>query len=112
MVDSRPRDGARTHAEIRAAAVSLFYQHGYEATALRALADAVGIKVGSLYNHMGGKDDLLLDIMSSVMDQLLESTRTALEEAGDDPVRRLRAAVDNHLRFHARNPRETFIGNS
>jgi AcrR family transcriptional regulator len=92
--------------------VALFYQHGYEATALRTLADEVGIKVGSLYNHMGGKDELLLDIMTTVMDQLLESSQAAVAAAGADPVDRLEALVDNHLRFHARNARETFIGNS
>jgi TetR/AcrR family transcriptional regulator, cholesterol catabolism regulator len=111
-MDTRPRDGARTRTDIRAAAVALFYQHGYEATALRTLADEVGIKVGSLYNHMGGKDELLLDIMTTVMDQLLESSQAAVAAAGADPIDKLKALVDNHLRFHARNPRETFIGNS
>lgn len=111
-MQTRPRDGARTRADIRAAAVSLFYQHGYEATALRTLADEVGIKVGSLYNHMGGKDELLVDIMTSVMNQLIDSSEKAMDDAGSDPVSRLKAIIDNHLRFHARNARETFIGNS
>jgi len=110
-MEQRPRDGARTKAEIRDAALSLFYQHGYEATSLRTLADMVGIKVGSLYNHMGGKDELLLEIMLDIMDRLLESARSAQQGDGD-PLERLRVVVDNHLRFHARNARETFIGNS
>jgi len=111
-METRPRDGARTRADIRAAAVALFYKHGYEATSLRTLADEVGIKVGSLYNHMGGKDELLLNIMVEVMDQLLMSARAVADAAGADPLDRLKALIDNHLRFHARNARETFIGNS
>jgi TetR/AcrR family transcriptional regulator, cholesterol catabolism regulator len=111
-MQNRPRDGARTHAKIRAAAVALFYQHGYEATSQRMLADSVGIKAGSLYNHIGSKDELLSDIMMSIMDRLLESSREAVEKAGSDPVEQLKALIDNHLRFHASSPKETFIGNS
>ncbi len=111
-METRPRNGARTKAEIREAAASLFYQHGYEATSLRSVAAAVGIKVGSLYNHMGSKDELLLDIMLSVMESITPLVESAAEEAGEDPVARLRAAVGTHIRFHAQHARETFIGNS
>ncbi len=111
-MQNRPRDGARTRAEIRAAAVALFFQHGYESTSQRMLADRVGIKAGSLYNHIGSKDELLADIMTSIMDRLISSSREALENAGPDPVRQLSALIDNHLRFHAKNAKETFIGNS
>lgn len=108
----RPRDGARTSADIRRAAAELFYEHGYEATSLRAVADRVGIKVGSLYNHMGGKDELLVDIMSDVLDQLEPLIKQAAEDAGTDPVERFRSAVGAHIRFHAQHAQETFIGNS
>jgi AcrR family transcriptional regulator len=112
MVETRPRNGAKTNAEIREAAAALFYEHGYEATSLRTVAAEVGIKVGSLYNHIGSKDDLLLDIMLSVQDTLLPMVDSAVEAAGDDPVARLEAAIGAHIRFHATNARETFIGNS
>lgn len=108
----RPRDGARTRAEIRDAAAELFYQHGYEATSLRAVADRVGIKVGSLYNHMGGKDELLVDIMTDVLERLQPLVEEAASSAGDDPIERFRAAVGAHIRFHASHAQETFIGNS
>ncbi|CAI7979534.1 hypothetical protein FRAHR75_640023 [Frankia sp. Hr75.2] len=111
-MQNRPRDGARTRAEIRAAAVALFFQHGYESTSQRMLADRAGIKAGSLYNHIGSKDELLADIMTSIMDRLISSSREALENAGPDPVRQLGALIDNHLRFHAKNAKETLIGNS
>lgn len=108
----RPRDGARTRADIRQAAAELFYEHGYEATSLRSVADRVGIKVGSLYNHMGGKDELLVDIMSVVLDQLPPLIAAAADAAGDDPIERFRAAAGAHIRFHAQHAQETFIGNS
>lgn len=108
----RPRDGARTRAEIRKAAAEMFYEHGFEATSLRAVADRVGIKVGSLYNHMGSKDELLVDIMSTVLESLSPMVEKAADEAGPDPVDRFRAAVGAHIRFHAQHAQETFIGNS
>src|SRR3712207_4620667 len=111
-MDPRPRDGAKTRADIREAAARLFHEHGYEATSLRSVAAEVGIKVGSLYNHMGGKDDLLIDIMMSVMDQLTPLVEAAAAEAGPDPIARLRAGIGAHISFHARHARETFIGNS
>jgi AcrR family transcriptional regulator len=111
-MEHRPRDGAKTRADIREAAIALFYVHGYEATSMRNLADEVGVKVGSLYNHMGGKDELLLDIMTSVMDELLGAVHAAVDAAGADPLDQLKAFIDAHLRFHAHRARETFIGNS
>ena len=111
-METRPRDGAKTRAEIREVAADLFYKHGYEATSLRAVAAEVGIKVGSLYNHMGSKEELLLDIMVSVMDQITPLVEGAVARAGTDPIARLQAAIDAHIRFHAQNARETFIGNS
>lgn len=104
--------GLKTSAGIRKAAAELFYEHGYEATSLRAVAERVGIKVGSLYNHMGGKDELLIDIMSNVLGQLQPLVEQAADAAGEDPVARFRAAVGAHIRFHAQHARETFIGNS
>jgi TetR/AcrR family transcriptional regulator, cholesterol catabolism regulator len=111
-METRPRDGAKTSAEIREAAAELFYKHGYEATSLRAVAAEVGIKVGSLYNHMGSKDELLLDIMVAVMDQVTPLVESAAAGAGPDPISRLEAAIGAHIRFHAQHARETFIGNS
>ena len=104
--------GVRTGAAIREAAERLFYEHGYEATSLRAVAAEVGIQVGSLYNHINGKEELLTDILVSVMDELIEAVNTAVDEAGPGAVDRFQAAVDCHIRYHAEHARAVFIGNS
>lgn len=108
----RPTNGVRTPDAIREAAIELFYEHGYEATSLREVAAKVGIRVGSLYNHISGKDELLSSIMIGIMDDLLAALRSVLREHEDDPVAALRACVDTHIRFHAQRAREVFIGNS
>ncbi|MFC9839213.1 TetR/AcrR family transcriptional regulator [Rhodococcus sp. NPDC127530] len=106
------RGGARTNVAIREAAARLFYEHGYEATSLRTVASEVGIQVGSLYNHISGKEELLTDIMVSVMDELLEAVNEALVSVEGGAVGRFKAAVDCHIRYHAEHARETFIGNT
>jgi AcrR family transcriptional regulator len=97
-------------AEIRAAALELFTRLGYEATTMADIGAAVGIRGPSLYKHVAAKQDLLVEIMTGTMDQLLRNHRAAIATT-PDPVERLRRAVDAHVRFHARNRLEAFVGN-
>lgn len=103
--------GLETAASIRREAARLFAVHGYEATSLREIAASVGIKVGSLYNHISSKEELLLNVMGGIMDDLLAQLDEALSDV-TDPVDRLIALMDCHIRFHAERAQETFIGNS
>lgn len=96
---------------IREEAAKLFFERGYNATSLRQVASAVGLMVGSLYNHINSKEHLLLQIMGGIIDDLLDSARKAVEVDGD-AVDKLQAALDAHLRFHAERAQEVFIGNA
>lgn len=98
-------------AVIRAEAAKLFFDRGYDATTLRQVAAAAGLKVGSLYNHIDSKEHLLLQIMGGIIDDLLEDARSALR-AGGDPVDQLQAVLAAHIRFHAERAQEVFIGNA
>ncbi len=106
-----PAAPTTTAGTITAAAVELFSEHGYEATTLRQIAARVGIQVGSLYNHINSKEELLFSIMSGIIEELLAELESGLEGV-DDPVDRLRAAVGVHVFFHTARAREVFIGNS
>lgn len=103
--------GARTADAIQESAANLFYQRGYAATSLREIAADVGIQVGSLYNHIEGKAELLRNIMVRIMDDLLSSMDEATQGTGDS-VERLQRALDCHIRFHATRARDVFIGNT
>src|SRR5262245_29555679 len=96
---------------IRSAAIDLFFEHGYEATSLRAIAGEVGIQVGSLYNHLTSKESLLYSIMSTVMEDLLREFDSRLSGV-DDNAERLRTGIEVHVFFHTARAREVFIGNS
>lgn len=107
----RPASGVRTADAIQKAAAELFYQHGYEATTLRQVAAKVGIQVGSLYNHIDGKDDLLRSIMTGIMADLIAAQKAVIN-SHEDTIETLRAMMDCHIRFHAQRARDVFIGNS
>jgi AcrR family transcriptional regulator len=109
-IDSLTR-GEKTAQAVRSAAIRLFFVHGYEATTLRLLASEVGITVGSVYNHIESKEDLLYSIMSDVMRELREGVDAVLIRR-TDPVSALRAAAEFHVIFHARRAQEVLIGNS
>lgn len=106
-----PSAGARTYATVREAALSLFADRGYELTTMRDIADAVGIRAPSLYNHVASKQALLEEIMHGTMDTLLRDLRESTRAAPPDPCQRLVAATEAHVRFHARHRREAFVGN-
>ncbi len=107
------RDGAKTRVAIREAALTLFSKHGYEATTLRAIASAVDIQVGSLYNHISGKEELLTDIMMSVLDTLESQVYGVIDTvANDRAIDRLVAALSAHIRHHAQHAKEISIGQS
>lgn len=109
---SQPSLAAVTTADaIREQAALLFFERGYDATTLRQVASAVGIKVSSLYNHIDSKEQLLLSVMGGVMDDLLERQKAALSR-DEDVIDRLIAVLDCHIRFSASRAREVFIGNS
>lgn len=97
------------NAEIRAAALDLFARRGYEATTMADIGAAVGMRGPSLYKHVSSKQELLASVIGTTMAELLAEHDAAVSGA-DDPVERLRRAVDAHVRFHARHRREAFVG--
>lgn len=102
--------GESTAEEIRSVALDLFYKRGFQATTLRDIAAKVGIQVGSLYNHISSKGDLLFEIMENIMLDLLEDQRQVAETP--DVVERMRLLVYHHVKFHGERAEEVFVGNS
>ncbi len=69
---------------------------------MRELADAVGIRPASLYNHCASKQELLFTIAHGTMTELREGAEAAI--AGQPDARgRLRAWVVWHVTYHARH---------
>jgi AcrR family transcriptional regulator len=94
------------------AAVTAFAQRGYHGTSVRDLAKQQGLSVAALYHHFPTKLDVLMAIMTTVMDDIIESTEQARDGAAPDPVSRFSAAIRQHVLFHTHRQAESFVANS
>jgi AcrR family transcriptional regulator len=103
-------DGERTEAAIRDAAVDLIARHGYEAVSMRQLAAEVGVQAAALYRYFPTKEDLLFALMEGHMSELAASWE-ATRPASPDPVARLAAFVEHHIRFHIARRHATHVCN-
>lgn len=83
-------------AEVLEAAEKLFSAHGYEATSVRDIADALTIKAGSLYSHIEGKEELLWDIVSRAADRFFDAVRPTAE-SNLVTVEKLKRAIAAHV---------------
>ncbi|SFF94534.1 TetR/AcrR family transcriptional regulator [Curtobacterium sp. YR515] len=68
-----PRD------QILDAAAALFVENGFSATSTRAIAERVGIRQASLYYHFAGKDEVLVELLTTSVRPSLDVVR-GLEE--------------------------------
>jgi AcrR family transcriptional regulator len=83
-------------AELVAVAARLFSQRGYHGTSMQDLGNELGIQRGSLYAHIGSKEELLFDVVEDGADRFLERGRQALESDGK-AADRLRALLIGHV---------------
>ncbi|MGB3388890.1 MAG: TetR/AcrR family transcriptional regulator [Pseudaminobacter sp.] len=95
---------------LRLHAIDMMQELGYHAVTLRSLADRIGIKAASLYNHIENKEQLLFDLLSTIQIELLEEMEKRLDGV-EGPRNRLRTFVDVHIEFHTTRRKEVFIGN-
>ncbi len=82
----RTRKGERTAERILDAAEALFAERGYAGATLRDVAQAVGLRVPSLYNHFARKEELYEAVLERGIRPVLVSL-AAFVDAPDDPER-------------------------
>lgn len=95
--------GGGTRERILRVAADLFAAKGYHATGMAELERAVGLGRGALYHHIASKEDLLWDINSRYLVELIDAGEE-LVAADLDPVerlyrlsRRVMASIANYL---------------
>src|SRR3954453_21590280 len=90
-------------ARIRRKAARLFAENGYDATGVQELSEAVGLGRGALYHHIGNKEQLLFDIITMSVIDVVQQAEALLDEplSAEEKVRRLSrmmmATVSEHL---------------
>jgi AcrR family transcriptional regulator len=96
-------DGYLRRAEILDAAERIFVRDGYQGATIRKIADEVGLSSTALYMHFRDKDQILLEICSGAMGQLLANAREMAAQPIDPQVR-VRKILEAYMRFGLENP--------
>lgn len=84
--------------EIFETASQLFGERGYNAVSMRDLAEALGIKAASLYNHIGSKQELLSTIIISVAETFTEGMNEIISSR-KSTFEKLNNVVELHVRI-------------
>jgi TetR/AcrR family transcriptional regulator, cholesterol catabolism regulator len=95
MTESRGKPSERRADLVRIAA-ELFAERGYRATTVRHIGDAAGVLSGSLYHHFDSKETILDELLSSYLNELVDTYREIT--AGVEPVTALRGLVTEAFR--------------
>jgi AcrR family transcriptional regulator len=61
-----------TKRKILEAAAQIFSEKGYHAASMRDIARAVNLQKASLYHHVSGKQEILLNLLDQALDILIE----------------------------------------
>jgi AcrR family transcriptional regulator len=100
--DGRPRGRVD---DVRDIALTLFAERGYHGTTMSQIADALGVRVPTLYSHIRSKQDLLAEIAVETTGAVLADFQRAI--AGiDDVSERLRRAIEAYALRHATHRRQ------
>lgn len=83
---------------ILSTAAILFRQKGYAATTMRDLANAVGVKAASLYNHIKSKQDILADLLMSIAHRFVQGM-SEIKNSGQTPSQKIDALIALHVKI-------------
>ncbi|MGK9063752.1 TetR/AcrR family transcriptional regulator [Stutzerimonas chloritidismutans] len=96
---------ARSTAErVRAIALNMFVDQGFERVSVRDLAAAINLHAGSLYNHIESKQSLLFDLIEEHEAGLL-ATISNCRGCRRAPSAMLSDYIDAYVRFQLNNPK-------
>jgi AcrR family transcriptional regulator len=88
-------------AEIYRTAAQIILRKGYDATSVNDIANALGMTKAGLYHYIGGKKELLFDIMNFGLDELDEEVASPAKKI-NDAEERLRFLIASHAQLVTR----------
>lgn len=93
------------------ASCDLFAERGYRSTSMKDIAERLGVRAPSLYNHVRSKQEVLFAIMERAMDRALAALEESLVGV-DDTTQALRLATQSLVLDFLRFPAEVTICNT
>jgi len=89
--------------EILLTAAKLFRERGYSAVTMRDLANSLGIKAASLYNHISSKQQILSEIVVTIAEDFTDGMEKIVESE-INTVTKLKEVIAQHVTLTADNP--------
>jgi TetR/AcrR family transcriptional regulator, cholesterol catabolism regulator len=88
--------------EVMAAAVAVFSEHGYRATAMSDIAARLGMGKASLYHYVSSKEEILVDLYEEVLRESVTAARriAAAEQSARDALAEL---IADRVAYTCRN---------
>jgi AcrR family transcriptional regulator len=96
--------GSTSREELVAAARSHLDEHGLDGLSLREVARRAGVSHGAPLRHFPSLAALCSVVAAEAFEGLYAEVAAAMDEVGDDPLDRLRAAGRGYVRFATANP--------
>jgi AcrR family transcriptional regulator len=93
------------------AACLLFAERGYHGTSMKDIAEKLGVRAPSLYNHVASKQAMLFAIMDKAMDRAIAALEETLAGA-EDVSEQLRRATESLVLDFLRYPAEVTVCNN
>lgn len=100
-------DGKVTAEEIRKKSLALFARSGYAAVSMRQIAQSVGIQASAIYQYYDTKQQLLVHLLQSHMEGLLEAWSQEVRD--ENPAKALERFARFHIRYHIERPDSVFV---
>lgn len=82
--------------EIIRISAKLFKEKGFRAVSMRDLAQVMGIKAASLYNHIDSKEEILNHIIIGIAEEFTKGIAEIMD-ANDSHLSKLRAVIFQHV---------------
>ncbi|WP_419789250.1 TetR/AcrR family transcriptional regulator [Prescottella equi] len=79
---------------ILANALEAFHKNGFHGTSVRELARRVGVTVPALYYYYENKEAVLVTLLNTAVQDLIDRAQAAVAVGGDDPVLRFTNIVE------------------
>ncbi|PKA83356.1 TetR family transcriptional regulator [Ulvibacter sp. MAR_2010_11] len=82
--------------EIISVASLLFKEKGYSAVSMRDIAQAVGMKAASLYNHISSKQEILATLILQVAKEFTTGMEAVVAE-NNAPLQKIQTIIEMHI---------------
>src|SRR5689334_19079676 len=87
---SETRRASPTRQKVLQVAAGLFAERGFSGVGVNEIGEATGLGRGALYYHISSKEDLLYDITTAYMSELI-TDGAAIAAREPDPIERIKA---------------------